>query len=179
MRVAIIGAGYVGLVSGACFADFGHVVSCVDKDPDKIAALRQGKMPIFEPGLADLVAKNVRAGRLSFSGDFRDAVREADAVFIAVGTPSRRGDGHADLTYVYAAAREIAAALSGFTVVVTKSTVPVGTGDEVERLIREANPSAEVAVASNPEFLREGAAIRDFKFPDRIVVGTSDERARK
>ena len=179
MRVAMIGTGYVGLVSGACFADFGHQVTCVDKDDDKIASLRRGEIPIFEPGLDALVASNVKAGRLDFTTDLTAPVAEADAVFIAVGTPSRRGDGHADLSYVHAAAREIAAALAGFTVVVTKSTVPVGTGDEVERLIHEANPSADVVVASNPEFLREGAAIRDFKFPDRIVVGTSDERARK
>jgi UDPglucose 6-dehydrogenase len=179
MRIAMIGTGYVGLVSGACFADFGHHVTCVDKDVEKINALRRGEIPIFEPGLDALVAANVKAKRLDFTTDLKDPVAEADAVFIAVGTPSRRGDGHADLSYVYAAAREIAGALKGFTVVVTKSTVPVGTGDEVERLIREANPAAEVAVASNPEFLREGAAIRDFKFPDRIVVGTSDERARK
>src|SRR5438067_5607298 len=179
MRIAMIGTGYVGLVSGACFADFGHQVTCVDKDGDKIANLRRGEIPIFEPGLDALVASNVKAGRLDFTTDLKGPVAEADAVFIAVGTPSRRGDGHADLSYVHGAAREIAAALTGFTVVVTTSTVPVGTGDEVERLIREANPSAEVAVASNPEFLREGAAIRDFKFPDRIVIGTSDERARK
>jgi len=179
MRIAMIGTGYVGLVSGACFADFGHHVTCVDKDGDKIAALRRGEIPIFEPGLDELVAANVKAGRLDFAVDLTKPVAEADAVFIAVGTPSRRGDGHADLSYVHAAAREIAAALSGFTVVITKSTVPVGTGDEVERLIRETNPTAEFAVASNPEFLREGAAIRDFKFPDRIVVGTSDEQARK
>jgi UDPglucose 6-dehydrogenase len=179
MRIAMIGTGYVGLVSGACFADFGHHVTCVDKDVEKINALRRGEIPIFEPGLDALVAANVKAKRLDFTTDLKDPVAEADAVFIAVGTPSRRGDGHADLSYVYAAAREIAGALKGFTVVVTKSTVPVGTGDEVERLIREANPAADVAVASNPEFLREGAAIRDFKFPDRIVVGTSDERARK
>src|SRR3954471_12492783 len=179
MRIAMIGTGYVGLVSGACFADFGHQVTCVDKDGDKIAALLRGEIPIFEPGLEALVAANVKAGRLDFTTDLSVPVAEADAVFIAVGTPSRRGDGHADLTYVYAAAREIASALSGFTVVVTKSTVPVGTGDEVERLIREVNPNADCIVASNPEFLREGAAIRDFKFPDRIVVGTSDERARK
>ena len=179
MRLAMIGTGYVGLVSGACFADFGHFVTCVDKDGDKIAALRRGEIPIFEPGLDALVATNVKAGRLDFATDLSEPVANADAVFIAVGTPSRRGDGHADLSYVHAAAREIAAARSGFPVVITKSTVPVGTGDEVERLILETNPSAEVAVASNPEFLREGAAIRDFKFPDRIVVGTSDERARK
>jgi UDPglucose 6-dehydrogenase len=179
MHIAMIGTGYVGLVSGACFADFGHQVTCVDKDGGKIAALRRGEIPIFEPGLDALVATNVKAGRLDFTTDLAAPVAAADAVFIAVGTPSRRGDGHADLSYVYAASREIAAALNGFTVVVTKSTVPVGTGDEVERLIREANPAADVAVASNPEFLREGAAIRDFKFPDRIVIGTSDERARK
>jgi UDPglucose 6-dehydrogenase len=179
MHIAMIGTGYVGLVSGACFADFGHHVTCVDKDGDKIAALQRGEIPIFEPGLDALVAANVKAGRLHFTTDLTGPVADADAVFIAVGTPSRRGDGHADLSYVYAAAREIAAALQGFTVVITKSTVPVGTGDEVERLILEANPAADVAVASNPEFLREGAAIRDFKFPDRIVVGTSDERARK
>ena len=179
MHIAMIGTGYVGLVSGACFADFGHQVTCVDKDEGKIAALRRGEIPIFEPGLDVLVASNVKAGRLKFTTDLAEPVTGADAVFIAVGTPSRRGDGHADLSYVYAAAREIAAALKGFTVVITKSTVPVGTGDEVERLIREANPSADVAVASNPEFLREGAAIRDFKFPDRVVIGTSDERAHK
>src|ERR1700694_1722393 len=179
MRIAMIGTGYVGLVSGACFADFGHQVTCVDKDGDKIDALRRGEIPIFEPGLDALVASNVKAGRLDFATDLAAPVAEADAVFIAVGTPSRRGVGHADLSYVRSAAREIAAALVGFTVVVTKSTVPVGTGDEVERLIQETNPTADVVVASNPEFLREGAAIRDFKFPARIVVGTSDERARK
>ncbi|HEX2136478.1 MAG TPA: UDP-glucose/GDP-mannose dehydrogenase family protein [Microvirga sp.] len=177
MRVAMIGAGYVGLVSGACFADFGHDVCCVDKDPGKIAALNAGEIPIFEPGLSDLVAKNVREKRLSFATDLGDAVRRAEAVFIAVGTPSRRGDGHADLSYVYQAAREIAAAMDGYTVVVTKSTVPVGTGDEVERIIRETRPEAAFAVVSNPEFLREGAAIADFKRPDRIVIGTEDERA--
>src|ERR1700754_4274500 len=179
MRIAMIGTGYVGLVSGACFADFGHQVTCVDKDGDKIAALRRGEIPIYEPGLDDLVARNFAAGNLAFTTELSEAVGAADVVFIAVGTPSRRGDGHADLSYVHAAAREIAGALSGFAVVVTKSTVPVGTGDEVERIIRETNPSADFVVASNPEFLREGAAIRDFKFPDRIVVGTSDERARK
>ena len=179
MRIAMIGTGYVGLVSGACFADFGHQVTCVDKDESKIAALHRGEIPIFEPGLDALVAANVKAKRLDFTTDLKQPVADADAVFIAVGTPSRRGDGHADLTYVYAAAREIAACLTGFTVVVTKSTVPVGTGDEVERIIRETNPSADVVVASNPEFLREGAAIRDFKWPDRIVVGTADERGRK
>src|ERR1700692_828589 len=179
MRIAMIGTGYVGLVSGACFADFGHQVACVDKDADKIASLRRGEIPIFEPGLDALVAANVKAGRLDFTTDLAAPVAGAEAVFIAVGTPSRRGDGHADLSYVYAAAREIAAALVKFTVVVTKSTVPVGTGDEVERLIREANPSADVGAASTAEFLLWGAAIRDFKFPDRIVIGTSDERARK
>ncbi len=179
MRIAMIGTGYVGLVSGACFADFGHYVTCIDKDADKIAALQRGEIPIYEPGLNELVASNVAAGRLDFSLDLKDAVAEADAVFIAVGTPSRRGDGHADLSYVHAAAGEIAGALKGFTVVITKSTVPVGTGDDVERIITETSPKADVIVASNPEFLREGAAIRDFKHPDRIVVGTEDERARK
>ena len=179
MRITMVGTGYVGLVSGACFADFGHQVTCVDKNADKIAALQRGEIPIFEPDLDRLVETNARAGRLTFSTELTEPVSNSEAVFIAVGTPSRRGDGHADLSYVYAAAREIAAGLKGFTVVITKSTVPVGTGDEVERLIREANPSAEIAVASNPEFLREGAAIRDFKHPDRIVVGTDDERARK
>ncbi|KAA0072966.1 UDP-glucose/GDP-mannose dehydrogenase family protein [Tardiphaga sp. P9-11] len=178
MHIAMIGTGYVGLVSGACFADFGHHVICVDKDDTKIDALLRGEIPIFEPGLDALVAGNVKSGRLGFSLDLSEAVKTADAVFIAVGTPSRRGDGHADLSYVHAAAREIAANLRDFTVVITKSTVPVGTGDDVERIIRETNPDADVAVASNPEFLREGAAIRDFKHPDRIVVGTDDERAR-
>ncbi len=178
MRVAMIGSGYVGLVSGACFADFGHHVTCVDKDESKIAALKRGETPIYEPGLTDLIATNVEQGRLSFTTDLRPAVSNAEAVFIAVGTPSRRGDGHADLSYVYAAAREIAQALSHFAVVVTKSTVPVGTGDEVERVIRSERPEAEFAVVSNPEFLREGAAIRDFKHPDRIVVGTDDARAK-
>jgi UDPglucose 6-dehydrogenase len=179
MHVAMIGAGYVGLVSGACFADFGHDVTCVDKDETKIAALDRGEMPIYEPGLNELVAVNERAGRLKFTTELAPAVKAADAVFIAVGTPSRRGDGYADLTFVYDAAREIAQALDGFTVVITKSTVPVGTGDEVERIIRETRPDADIAVVSNPEFLREGAAIRDFKHPDRIVVGTVDERARE
>ncbi|MGV1917850.1 UDP-glucose dehydrogenase family protein [Rhizobium sp. 22-785-1] len=178
MRIVMIGSGYVGLVSGACFAEFGHDVICVDKMPEKIEALKNGQIPIFEPGLDVIVANNAKAGRLSFTTELKSAVADADVVFIAVGTPSRRGDGHADLGYVYAAAREIAAALSGFTVIVTKSTVPVGTGDEVERIIREENPSADFAVVSNPEFLREGAAIDDFKRPDRIVVGLSDERAR-
>jgi UDPglucose 6-dehydrogenase len=168
MRVTMIGAGYVGLVSGACFADFGHDVCCVDKAEEKIKALREGRIPIFEPGLDELVATNVAAGRLRFTTDLAEGVRDADAVFIAVGTPSRRGDGHADLSYVHEAAAEIASAITGYTVVVTKSTVPVGTGDEVERIIRETNPSADFAVVSNPEFLREGAAISDFKRPDRI-----------
>ncbi len=179
MRVTMIGAGYVGLVSGACFADFGHVVTCVDKDPGKIDRLKDGVMPIFEPGLAELVENNVKEGRLSFTLDAADAIRSADAVFIAVGTPSRRGDGHADLSYVYAAAKEIAEHMDGFTVVVTKSTVPVGTGDEVEEIIRKTNPNARFAVVSNPEFLREGAAIGDFKRPDRVVVGTDNEEARE
>ncbi|MBB5572730.1 MULTISPECIES: UDP-glucose dehydrogenase family protein [Rhizobium] len=178
MHVTMIGSGYVGLVSGVCFADFGHNVICVDKDAGKIEALRRGEIPIFEPGLEQLVADNVRAGRLSFSTDVETSVAASDVVFIAVGTPSRRGDGHADLSYVYAAAREIAQHIKGFTVIVTKSTVPVGTGDEVERIIRETNPDADVAVVSNPEFLREGAAIEDFKRPDRIVIGLNDDRAR-
>jgi UDPglucose 6-dehydrogenase len=178
MRVAMIGAGYVGLVSGACFADFGHVVTCIDRDPGKIEALGRGVMPIYEPGLDRLVADNVAQGRLFFSTDAADAVRQADAVFIAVGTPSRRGDGHADLSYVYAAAEEIARLVQGFTVVVTKSTVPVGTGDEIEAIFKRVRPNTDVQVVSNPEFLREGAAISDFKRPDRVVVGTNDERAR-
>jgi UDPglucose 6-dehydrogenase len=178
MRIAMIGSGYVGLVSGACFADFGHHVTCVDKDVRKIDALKQGEMPIYEPGLAELVGSNVRQGRLSFTTELNEPVAQADAVFIAVGTPSRRGDGHADLTYVYDAAREVARALDGFTAVITKSTVPVGTGDEVERVMRQTRADADFAVVSNPEFLREGAAIRDFKHPDRIVIGTNDERAK-
>ena len=178
MRIAMIGAGYVGLVSGACLADFGHHVVCVDKDVTKIGALERGEIPIYEPGLLDLVNSNVKEARLSFATTLEEPVRAADVVFIAVGTPSRRGDGHADLSYVYDAAREIAAALDGFTVVITKSTVPVGTCDEVERIIHEARPDADVLVVSNPEFLREGAAIHDFKHPDRIVVGTQDERAK-
>ncbi len=179
MRITMIGSGYVGLVSGACFADFGHDVVCVDLDAGKVARLKDGIMPIYEPGLADLVNNNARAGRLTFTTDLAAGVADADAVFIAVGTPSRRGDGHADLSYVYAAARDVALACTGVTIVVTKSTVPVGTGDEVERIMREANPDATFAVVSNPEFLREGAAIRDFKFPDRIVVGTEDPHARE
>ncbi len=179
MRIAMIGTGYVGLVSGACIADFGHRVTCVDKDSAKICALNSGEIPIYEPGLKDIVQSNVREGRLHFTTALSEAVVEADAVFIAVGTPSRRGDGYADLSYVYNATREIAAALTDFTVVITKSTVPVGTGDEVERIIREMRPNADVAVVSNPEFLREGAAIHDFKHPDRIVIGTDDERAQR
>jgi len=179
MRIVMVGTGYVGLVSGACFSDFGHDVVCVDKDAAKIDALNGGMIPIYEPGLETIVRTNMRDGRLAFTTDLGTAARGADAVFIAVGTPSRRGDGHADLSYVYAAAREIAAVADGFTVVVTKSTVPVGTGDEVERIMREARPGIDVAVVSNPEFLREGAAIEDFKRPDRIVVGAEDERARR
>jgi UDPglucose 6-dehydrogenase len=178
MRVAMIGTGYVGLVSGACFADFGHLVTCIDKDASKIARLEAGEIPIFEPGLEALVAVNVREGRLSFDTDAAKAVAEADAVFIAVGTPTRRGDGYADLSYVYAAAEEIAGYLDGFTVVVTKSTVPVGTGDEIEAIIKRVRPEAQFAVVSNPEFLREGAAINDFKRPDRVVVGTEDAHAK-
>ena len=174
----MIGTGYVGLVSGTCFADFGHHVTCVDNNPAKIDALRRGEMPIYEPGLEDLVRVNARENRLCFTTDLRGPVAEADVVMIAVGTPSRRGDGHADLSYVYAAARDVAAALKGFTVVVTKSTVPVGTGDEVEAIISETNPDADFRVASNPEFLREGAAIRDFKLPDRIVIGAEDQRTQ-
>ncbi|MEA1014499.1 UDP-glucose/GDP-mannose dehydrogenase family protein [Sphingosinicella sp. LY1275] len=177
MRIAMIGTGYVGLVSGACFSDFGHHVVCVDKDAGKIDALEKGVMPIFEPGLDQLVERNVKGGRLSFTTDLPSAVADADAVFIAVGTPSRRGDGHADLSYVYGATKEIAEALRKPAVVVTKSTVPVGTGDEVERIIRETAPDVEAWVVSNPEFLREGAAIEDFKRPDRIILGTEDERA--
>jgi UDPglucose 6-dehydrogenase len=178
MRISMIGAGYVGLVSGACFADFGHDVICVDQNEQKINALRDGQIPIFEPGLDVLVADNMEAGRLQFTTDLTAAVTSADVVFIAVGTPSRRGDGHADLSYVYSAAASIARAVSGPTVVVTKSTVPVGTCDEIERIIRETNSNADVVVVSNPEFLREGAAIDDFKRPDRIVIGIEDERAR-
>jgi UDPglucose 6-dehydrogenase len=179
MRIAMIGAGYVGLVSGACFADFGHDVTCVDSNPDRISALNNGIMPIFEPGLEALVAKNTREGRLSFVSNLAEGVRDADAIFIAVGTPSRRGDGHADLSFVYAAAREIGAVAHPKAIVVTKSTVPVGTGDEVERILREVRPELAIPVVSNPEFLREGAAIGDFKRPDRIVIGTVDERARQ
>jgi UDPglucose 6-dehydrogenase len=179
MRIAMIGTGYVGLVSGACLADFGHILTCVDSDSSKIAALKRGDIPIFEPGLADLVARNVREGRLGFSTELAPAVKAAEAIFIAVGTPSRRGDGHADLSYVFQAAREIAAALDDYKVIATKSTVPVGTGDEVARIIAEARPNLTFSVVSNPEFLREGAAITDFKRPDRIVIGAEDERGRK
>jgi len=178
MRVAMIGTGYVGLVSGACFADFGHTVTCIDKDARKIEQLKSGGIPIYEPGLDLLVAQNVKAGRLFFSTDAAEAVREADAVFIGVGTPSRRGDGYADLSYVYAAAEEIAGFVDGFTVIVTKSTVPVGTGDEIESIFKRVRPNADVTVVSNPEFLREGAAIEDFKRPDRVVVGTEEPRAQ-
>lgn len=178
MRIAVVGSGYVGLVSGACFADFGHEVTCVDSDERKIEALKKGVIPIYEPGLDELVARNSEARRLLFTTDLDAAMQSAEAVFIAVGTPSRRGDGHADLSYVYAVARDIARNIRSFTVVINKSTVPVGTGDEVERIIRETNPEADVAVVSNPEFLREGAAIEDFKRPDRIVLGIEDERAR-
>ncbi len=179
MRVTMIGSGYVGLVSGACFSQFGHQVTCVDKDAGRIAMLRSGEMPIYEPGLSELVARNVEAGRLDFTTDFGPAAGEADAVFVAVGTPSRRGDGHADLSFVMQAAAELAPALRGYTVVVMKSTVPVGTGDAVAACIRELRPDAEFDVASNPEFLREGSAIGDFTRPDRVVVGTASERARE
>ncbi len=177
MRVVMIGTGYVGLVSGACFADFGHQVTCIDKDASKIEALQQGRIPIFEPGLDVLVEANARAGRLFFDTDPRQSVSQADVVFIAVGTPARRGDGHADLSYVYAAAEELAGLIDDYTVIVTKSTVPVGTGDEVEAIIRKHRPDANFDVASNPEFLREGAAISDFKHPDRIVVGAQSDAA--
>ena len=177
MHVSMIGAGYVGLVSGACFADFGHDVTCIDKDAGRIAALNRGEIPIFEPGLAELVEANVRGGRLKFAAE-TSAVGKADAVFIAVGTPSPRRDGYADLSFVYEAVRAIAPLLAANTVVVTKSTVPVGTGDEIERILRELRPEADLQVVSNPEFLREGAAIQDFKHPDRIVVGTGNARAR-
>ncbi|MQX36218.1 UDP-glucose dehydrogenase family protein [Roseospira navarrensis] len=179
MRISMIGTGYVGLVSGTCFSEFGVDVTCVDKDARKIDRLNNGEIPIFEPGLDALVASNVAAGRLSFTTDLSEAVAASDAVFIAVGTPSRRGDGHADLSYVYAAAREIARAMTGYTVVVTKSTVPVGTGREVARIIREERPDADFDVVSNPEFLREGSAIQDFMRPDRVVIGTSSPRAQE
>ncbi len=179
MRVVMVGTGYVGLVSGACFADFGHSVTCVDKDPKKIKTLNAGGVPIYEPGLEELIANNVKSGRLAFTTDLANAVQNADAVFIAVGTPSRRGDGHADLSYVHAATKEIAAQIKDFTVVITKSTVPVGTGDEVENILSQICPKERFAVVSNPEFLREGAAIEDFKRPDRIIVGTDSEPARE
>ncbi len=179
MRIAMFGTGYVGLVSGVCFSDFGHVVTCIDKNAEKIRTLQKGKLPIFEPGLEALVASNVAAGRLSFASESAAAIRAADAIFLAVGTPSRRGDRFADLSYVHDAAAEIAADIEGFTVIVIKSTVPVGTNDDVETIIRKLRPDADFAVVSNPEFLREGAAIEDFKHPDRIVVGTEDERARR
>ncbi len=179
MRITMIGSGYVGLVSGACFADFGHRVICVDKDAKKIEALRKGNIPIFEPGLDELVARNVKEKRLSFSTELAPAVRDSEVLFLAVGTPARRGDGHADLTYVFQAAREVAECAENFTVIVTKSTVPVGTGDEIEKILRAAKSKAQFAVVSNPEFLREGAAIADFKRPDRIVIGTEDARARE
>ncbi len=178
MKIAMIGSGYVGLVSGVCLSDFGHAVTCIDKDPDKIAQLKRGEIPIYEPGLDLLLKKNVDAGRLFFTEDLASAVAEADAVFIAVGTPTRRGDGHADLTYVYAAAKEIAQSLQGYTVVVTKSTVPVGTNAEVGRIVAETNPDADFDVASNPEFLREGSAIEDFMKPDRVIVGVREPRAQ-
>ena len=178
MKIAMIGAGYVGLVTGACFADFGHDVTCIDSDPNRVATLNRGEIPIYEPGLEAMIKKGETAGRLRFTGNLAEGIAGAAAIFIAVGTPSRRGDGHADLSYIYAAARDIAPLISGYTVIVDKSTVPVGTGDEVERIVREANANAEFAVVSNPEFLREGWAIEDFTRPDRIVIGTPDERAR-
>ena len=178
MKIAMVGSGYVGLVSGACFADFGHDVVCIDKDQSKIDRLHDGVMPIYEPGLAELVGTNVKSGRLSFTTSLAEGIKDADAIFIAVGTPSRRGDGHADLSYVYAVAQEIGEHLANDAVVVTKSTVPVGTGDEVERIIRDSGTSHRVSVVSNPEFLREGAAIGDFKRPDRIVIGAEDEFGR-
>src|SRR5215469_1487527 len=179
MNIAMIGTGYVGLVSGACFSEFGVNVTCVDKDEAKIARLKRGEIPIYEPGLEELVASNVKAGRLSFTTDLAAAVKGAKAVFIAVGTPSRRGDGHADLSFVYGAAEEIGRAMDGYTVVVTKSTVPVGTGREVERRIRAARPDAKFDVVSNPEFLREGSAINDFMRPDRVVIGADSDEARE
>ena len=178
MKISVVGTGYVGLVSGACFAEFGWDVTCIDKSAERIESLKQGIIPIYEPGLDELVLRNVKAGRLSFSLDYAPYVEDSDAVFIAVGTPSRRGDGHADLTYVYAAAEEIAAHLSGYTVVVDKSTVPVGTAREVAAIIRKANPKADFDIASNPEFLREGSAIGDFMRPDRVVIGVESERAK-
>ena len=178
MKISVIGSGYVGLVSGACFTEFGHNVICADVDQGKIDGLNEGRIPIYEPGLDQIVERNSANGTLSFTSDVKEAIAKSDVVFIAVGTPSRRGDGHADLSYVYAVAKTIGEAMDGYTVVVTKSTVPVGTGDEVERIIRETRPDADFSVVSNPEFLREGAAIEDFKRPDRIVVGIEDDRAR-
>ena len=178
MKIAMMGTGYVGLVSGACFSEFGHHVVCIDKDASKIDSLKAGRVPIYEPGLAEVVADNVKAGRLFFTTEIADSVRNADAVFIAVGTPSRRGDGHADLSYVFAAAEEIASSLDGYTVVITKSTVPVGTGQRIEETIRRIRPDADFDVCSNPEFLREGSAIEDFRRPDRVVCGVANERAR-
>ncbi|MBQ3319955.1 MAG: UDP-glucose/GDP-mannose dehydrogenase family protein, partial [Spirochaetia bacterium] len=178
MKISVIGTGYVGLVSGACFAEFGWDVTCIDKSSERIESLKQGKIPIYEPGLDDLVLRNVRAGRLNFSLEYAPYVEDSDAVFIAVGTPSRRGDGHADLTYVYAAAEEIASHLSGYTVVVDKSTVPVGTAREVAAIIHKSNPSADFDIASNPEFLREGSAINDFMRPDRVVIGAESDKAK-
>jgi UDPglucose 6-dehydrogenase len=179
MRIAMVGTGYVGLVSGACFSEFGVSVTCVDKDAQRIQRVQRGEMPIYEPGLDDLVARNLRAGRLNFTTDLAGAVKGADAVFVAVGTPTRRGDGHADLSYVYAAAKEIAAVLDSYAVIVMKSTVPVGTGREVARIIREANPRADFDVISNPEFLREGSAINDFMRPDRVIIGAESDRSRE
>ena len=178
MKIAMIGAGYVGLVTGACFAEFGHDVTCIDSDPERVAALARGEIPIYEPGLEALIRSGEASGRLCFTGNLAEGIEGAAAIFIAVGTPSRRGDGHADLSYIHAAARDLAPLLAGYTVIVDKSTVPVGTGDEVERIIREANPTADFAVVSNPEFLREGWAIEDFMRPDRIVIGAPDDRAR-
>ncbi|MGB1528029.1 MAG: nucleotide sugar dehydrogenase, partial [Candidatus Puniceispirillaceae bacterium] len=179
MNIVVVGTGYVGLVSGACFSEFGFAVTCVDKDSDKITSLEQGEIPIYEPGLDDFVKRNSAAGRLRFTTELGPAVGSADAVFIAVGTPTRRGDGHADLSFVFSAAEEVAAHLSGYTVVVTKSTVPVGTGQQVEQVIRKANPDADFDIASNPEFLREGSAISDFMRPDRVVVGVQTQRAKE
>ena len=179
MKIAMIGTGYVGLVSGTCFAEFGINVTCVDIDKDKIKRLKKGEVPIYEPGLEDLLERQIKSGRINFTTDLKSAVADADAVFIAVGTPPRVEDGHADLTYVHEAARQVAQAMTGYTVIVTKSTVPVGTAREVEKTIREANPNGDFDVASNPEFLREGAAVNDFMRPDRVIVGTSSERAQK
>ena len=179
MRIAMIGAGYVGLVSGACFSEFGFNVACVDRDKERIERLTEGDIPIFEPGLESLILKNTRSGRLSFTTSLSEALVDTDAIFIAVGTPSRRGDGHADLTFVYDVAREISSKIKDYIVIVTKSTVPVGTGDEIERIIEETNPSLKCDVVSNPEFLREGSAIDDFMRPDRVVIGTSSEKAKE